>query len=79
MRHRFAALCTEGKSSPTDLSADPKRVAAFQQRLLREDQSIRNARKEDPDDLARSAEPRASAEELGPAANILTGEARACA
>lgn len=71
-----AALCAAGKSLPKELTADPKRVAALQQRLLREDQSIRNARNEDPDDLARSAEARASAEELGPAANVLTGEVR---
>ncbi|HPA19139.1 MAG TPA: FAD-dependent oxidoreductase [Verrucomicrobiae bacterium] len=71
-----AALCAKDNILPKELSADPGRVVALQQRLLLDDQSIRNIRNEDPADLARAAEARASAAELGPAANVLTGEVR---
>ena len=63
-----AALCVERGLAPRQLSASAELVARLQQRLLRQDQSIRGVVGRDPDDLARTARVRASAE---------TGEARA--
>jgi len=71
-----AALCAKDGILPKDLSADAGRVTRLQQDLLRDDQSIRNIRNQDPDDLARSAEVRASSEELGAAINVISGEVR---
>ena len=49
----------------------------MQQTLLRDDQSMRSRRNEDPLDLARKAKVRASASEPhAPAENILTGQTR---
>jgi len=44
------------------LASEPKLVSALQQRLLRDDQSIKNLRNQDPADLARNAKASASAE-----------------
>jgi hypothetical protein len=63
-----AATCVERGLEPKQLSASAELVARLQQRLLRQDQSIRGVVGRDPDDLARAARVRASAE---------TGEARA--
>jgi hypothetical protein len=63
-----AAACVRQGLEPRELASRPDRVAALQQRLLRQDQSIRGVRANDPDDLARRARVRASDE---------TGEARA--
>jgi len=63
-----AAMCVERGLAPRQLSASAELVARLQQRLLRQDQSIRGVVGRDPDDLARTARVRASAE---------TGEARA--
>ena len=48
---------------PRKLASDPKLVTALRQQLLRDDQTIKNARNEDPLDLARTAKVSASAEE----------------
>jgi hypothetical protein len=63
-----AALCVERGLAPRQLSASAELVGRLQQRLLRQDQSIRGVAARDPDDLARTARVRASAE---------AGEARA--
>ena len=55
-----AGLCVEKHLLPKELAADQKLVTGLQQRLLRDDQSIRGARNEDPADLARSAKVQAS-------------------
>jgi hypothetical protein len=55
-----AAYCIKNGLSPRQLSSDRKRVADFQQVLLRDDQTIRDLRNEDPLDLARKAEVTAS-------------------
>jgi hypothetical protein len=61
-----AAQCIENGLSPRQLASDRKRVHTLQQTLLRDDQTIRNARNEDPLDVARKAKITASAER-GPA------------
>jgi hypothetical protein len=63
-----AAMCVERGIAPRELSASSELVARLQQRLLRQDQSIRGVAARDPEDLARTARVRASAE---------AGEARA--
>ncbi len=57
-----AAMCLERGVSPRQLASEPKLVSALQQRLLRDDQSIKNLRNQDPADLARNAKASASAE-----------------
>ena len=63
-----AATCAERGITPRQLSASADLVAGLQQRLLRQDQSLRGVPARDPGDLARTARVRASAE---------AGEARA--
>ena len=63
-----AAMCVEHGLAPRQLSASSDLVAGLQQRLLRQDQSIRGVPARDPADLARTAHVRASGE---------TGETRA--
>ena len=55
-----AAMCVEEGLHPRELRADSGAMRRLRQRLLRDDQSIRNARNEDPDDFAREASARAS-------------------
>lgn len=57
-----AALCCERGISPRRLSQDTNLVSSLQQLLLRQDQSIRTVRNQDPHDLARRASLTASAE-----------------
>lgn len=72
-----AALCAAGSITPAALAADHAKVAALQQVLIRDDQTIRAARNEDPLDLARSATVSASATVPDSAPeNVLTGETR---
>jgi len=61
-----AAICASAGITSRDLARDPARVAQLQQALLRDDQSIKGLRNQDPEDLARAAAAGASAEE-GPA------------
>ena len=72
-----AALCLEHTLLPREFGANPSRVKELRQVLLRDDQTIRNARNEDPLDLARAAEVTASAEMPGAAAeHVINGLVR---
>ena len=50
-----AAQCAERGIRPRQLASDARLVTQLQQILLRSDQTIKNARNEDPSDLARQA------------------------
>ncbi len=50
-----AALCCRWRSSPRALYEDKSRLRELQQALLRDDQTIRGLKNEDPADLARKA------------------------
>ncbi|MDX2154074.1 MAG: FAD-dependent oxidoreductase [Bryobacteraceae bacterium] len=67
-----AQLCVARKILPRQLAEDKKLVSALQQRLLRQDQSTRWLRNQDPHDHARSAAITASAETT-PAKLIIDG------
>ena len=56
-----AALCHRHGLSPRQLSQDGSRLDELKQALLRDDQTIKGVRNEDPDDLARSSTATASA------------------
>ncbi|MBI5283109.1 MAG: FAD-dependent oxidoreductase [Candidatus Solibacter usitatus] len=74
-----AAQCVKARVGPRELARDRKHVAALQQTLLRDDQSLRGVRNEDPLDLARQARASASAsaeEPGGEAAKALDGLVR---
>ncbi len=72
-----AALCLRDGVAPRVLRNDPARVAELQQVLLRDDQTIRSVRNEDPADLARTARVTASASLAStPPDRVLTGEVR---
>jgi len=67
-----AALCLEQGVTPRELGK--KHIAKLQQTLLRDDQTIKNRRNEDPRDLARTARITASQEDPAtPAAAIIDG------
>lgn len=73
-----AALCVRHEMSPRALASDRSRVAELQQTLLRDDQTIKHVKNEDPLDLARSAKVTASSEQdAGAAANVINGFVRA--
>jgi hypothetical protein len=55
-----AAWCCRDRLTPRQLAGDRVRVEALQQALLRNDQSIRTVRNQDPADLARRARLRAT-------------------
>ena len=61
-----AAICAERRIVPRQLASDKNLVSGLQQKLVRQDQSIRTIRNQDTYDLARKATIRASGE-LGPA------------
>ncbi len=70
-----AAVCLEKSVQPRGLY--PKHITHLQQALLRDDQSIRDLRNQDPFDLAPSAKVSASGEtEEAPASKILSGFTR---
>lgn len=72
-----AAQCIQDNIAPRQLAQDAKCVAALQQTLLRDDQSMRGFRNEDPKDLARQAKASASgAEAANPAEKVLNGFVR---
>ena len=72
-----AAQCVERGIAPRQLANDKKLVSDLRQHLLRDDQTIKNARNEDPLDLARTAKVTASAEEpQAKAALLLDGMVR---
>ncbi|MDE3164535.1 MAG: FAD-dependent oxidoreductase, partial [Acidobacteriota bacterium] len=66
-----AAMCAEAGIAPRALASDPQRLARFRQRLLRDDQTIKNLRNQDPADLARDAKVTASAEDGAARAALL--------
>ncbi len=55
-----AALCARHDLTPRQLAKNQQRLTELQQTLLRDDQSIKHRRNEDPADLARQARVRAS-------------------
>lgn len=72
-----AAVCLKDKLAPRELARDAARVKRLQQMLLMDDQSLRDVRNEDENDLARRAEVRASSEEAhAPASNVIDGWVR---
>ena len=72
-----AALCTRHGLTPRQLDQDRTRLAELQQTLLRDDQTIKGLRNEDPADLARQANITASDElEHAPAENVINGITR---
>lgn len=72
-----AALCLERNCTPRQLYQDKNALRRLQQTLLRDDQTIRGLVNEDPDDLARKARVRASAEAgEARAANVIDGHTR---
>jgi hypothetical protein len=73
-----AALCIKHKLLPRGLYEDKAKLKALQQILLRDDQSIKGLKNEDPLDLARQAEVTASGEDAGcQATNVINGWVRA--
>lgn len=72
-----AALGVRHGLSPRELAADPVRRNELQQRLLRDDQTIKHRRNADPADLARVATVTASIETAGTqAGHVLNGVTR---
>jgi len=66
-----AAQCAEAGLLPRDLARDQRQLARLQQTLLRDDQTIKGRRNEDPLDLARSATVTASAESGAVRASVI--------
>ena len=72
-----AALCLEHKLLPREFASSPPRVSNLRQVLLRDDQTIRGARNQDPLDLAREAGVTASAQTPeGGAEHVINGFVR---
>lgn len=70
-----AAMCVENGVQPAQLRKDS--IGALQQRLLRDDQTVRNVGNQDADDLARTATVTASGEyEGGEAGHVIDGYVR---
>jgi hypothetical protein len=67
-----AAQCIEQRLAPRELARDPKQLGRLQQSLLRDDQTIKNLRNQDPLDLARTATVTASAESGSAKASLVT-------
>jgi hypothetical protein len=72
-----AAICAKNKLTPRQLYQDKDRLNELQQTLLRDDQTIKNLKANDPKDLAQKAKATASAtsEEAAPE-NVLNGFTR---
>jgi hypothetical protein len=69
-----AAFCVLHHCSPKELAGNKNLLAAYQQKLLRDDQAVIGVRNEDPEDLARHARITASSEtSAGKAVNIIDG------
>ncbi len=72
-----AAHCVEAGTTPRALAQSPSQVSQLRQTLLRDDQSIKGLRNQDPRDLARKATVTASAEIApGSAQKVLDGLVR---
>lgn len=73
-----AALCIKNNLLPRGLYENKAKLKELQQTLLRDDQSIKGLKNEDPLDLARNAKVTASGEADGcAAANVINGWVRA--
>ena len=73
-----AALCVQHNLLPRGLYEDKAKLKQLQQTLLRDDQTIKAVKNEDPHDLARKATVTASAEDANcQAANVINGWVRA--
>ena len=72
-----AAICVKNKLTPRELYQNKERLVELQQTLLRDDQTIKNLKANDPKDLAQKAKVTASAtaEEAAPE-NVLNGFTR---
>jgi len=72
-----AALCSRHGLSPRQLYEDKARLRELRQTLLRDDQTIKGLRNEDPADLARSAKATASdSHDLARPGNVINGLVR---
>ena len=72
-----AALCARHGLAPRQFAQDKVLVNELQQTLLRDDQTIKNVRNTDAQDLARAAKVTASAEyKTSKAANVINGSVR---
>ena len=72
-----AAQCLREGLTPRELREDADQIHQLQQQLLRDDQTIRDVRNEDPDDLARQATATASSSLMdSQPENVLSGETR---
>lgn len=72
-----AAWCAKQGNLPRDLVADAAQLAAYRQELLRDDQTIKGLKNEDPRDLARAARVSASSSvEDSQPENIINGWVR---
>jgi hypothetical protein len=72
-----AAQCVEAGILPRDLAGNGKHVERLQQTLLRDDQTVKNVRNQDPLDVAREATVTASAEkDKAKAALVIDGYTR---
>ncbi len=72
-----AALCRQKDILPQQLYDDKTLLASFQQRLLRDDQTIKGVHNADPADVARQATVTASGEVEGSrAAHVINGQTR---
>lgn len=67
-----AAQCVAKGITPRQLAQEPKHVMHLQQTLLRDDQTIKGLRNQDPKDFAREAVVLASGEEGGARASLVT-------
>ncbi|HNQ88813.1 MAG TPA: FAD-dependent oxidoreductase [Verrucomicrobiota bacterium] len=72
-----AACCVRHRLTPRQLATDPARVRELQQLLLRDDQTLKGLRNEDPLDLARQARATASgSHEASSPQNVIDGWVR---
>ena len=72
-----AALCARYKLTPRQLYENKKRLNELQQTLLRQDQTIKQMKNNDPHDLARKAHVRASASyKTSKPSNVIDGFVR---
>ncbi|MBI4907514.1 MAG: FAD-dependent oxidoreductase [Acidobacteria bacterium] len=66
-----AAMCLENGITPRQLANNAKLLSRYQQTLLRDDQSLRGVKNEDPNDLARKAKVTASGERAPALAEVV--------
>jgi hypothetical protein len=72
-----AALCAQNSVNPRQLYEDKPRLRTLQQTLLRDDQTIKGLKNEDPADLARTARVTASgSHDLSRPENVINGVVR---